>query len=116
MNANPVFSLHIPTRILFGCGEIKKLATEKLPGKKAMIVISSGTSMRKYGYLDKVTSLLTENDVDSIVYDQILPNPTKRHVMEAAAICRERGCDFIIGLGGGDGLQHRRLLGLYPGR
>ena len=35
MNANPVFSLHIPTRILFGCGEIKKLATEKLPGKKA---------------------------------------------------------------------------------
>ena len=29
MNANPVFSLHIPTRILFGCGEIKKLATER---------------------------------------------------------------------------------------
>lgn len=47
MNANPVFSLHIPTRILFGCGEIKKLATEKLPGKKALIVISAGGSMRK---------------------------------------------------------------------
>ena len=110
MNANPVFSLHIPTRILFGCGEIKKLATEKLPGKKAMIVISSGTSMRKYGYLDKVTSLLTENDVDSIVYDQILPNPTKRHVMEAAAICRERGCDFIIGLGGGSSIDSAKAI------
>mgnify|MGYP007125538143 CR=1 FL=1 len=34
MNANPVFSLHIPTRILFGCGEIKKLATETLSRKK----------------------------------------------------------------------------------
>ena len=110
MNANPVFSLHIPTKILFGCGEIKKLATEKLPGKKAMIVISSGTSMRKYGYLDKVTSLLTENDVDSIVYDQILPNPTKRHVMEAAAICRERGCDFVIGLGGGSGIDSAKSI------
>lgn len=110
MNANPVFSLHIPTRVLFGCGEIKKLATEKLPGKKAMIVISNGTSMKKYGYLDKVTSLLTENDVDSIVYDQILPNPTKRHVMEAAAICRERGCDFIIGLGGGSSIDSAKAI------
>ena len=77
---------------------------------KAMIVISSGTSMRKYGYLDKVTSLLTENDVDSIVYDQILPNPTKRHVMEAAAICRERGCDFIIGLGGGSSIDSAKAI------
>ena len=47
MNTNPVFSLYIPTRIVFGCGEIKRLATEKLPGKKALIVISSGTSMKK---------------------------------------------------------------------
>ena len=54
MNTNPVFSLHIPTRILFGCGEINKLATESLPGKRAMIVISSGGSMLKHGYLDKV--------------------------------------------------------------
>ena len=89
MNANPVFSLHIPTRILFGCDEIKKLATETLPGKKALIVISAGTSMKKYGYLEKVESLLVENGVSSVVYDKILPNPIKRHVMEAAAICRE---------------------------
>lgn len=110
MNANPVFSLHIPTRILFGCGEIKKLATETLPGKKAMIIISGGTSMRKYGYLDKVIGFLTENDVASIVYDKILPNPIKSHVMEAAAICREQGCDFIIGLGGGSTIDSAKAI------
>ncbi len=42
MNANPIFSLHIPTRILFGCGEVKRLASETFSGRKAMIVISSG--------------------------------------------------------------------------
>ena len=47
MNTNPVFSLNIPTKLMFGCGEIKNLATEQLPGKKAMIVISAGSSMRK---------------------------------------------------------------------
>lgn len=110
MNANPVFSLHIPTKILFGCGEIKKLATEKLPGKKALIVISAGTSMKKYGYLDKVINNLKENEVESVVFDKILPNPIKQHVMEAAAICREEQCDFVIGLGGGSSIDSAKSI------
>ena len=110
MNANPIFSLHIPTRLFFGCGEIKKLATEKLPGKKALIVISSGTSMKKYGYLDKVTELLKENDTEVVVFDKILPNPIKSHVMEAAALCRAEKCDFVIGLGGGSSIDSAKSI------
>lgn len=110
MNANPVFSLHIPTKILFGCGELRKLASEKLPGKKALIVISSGTSMKKYGYLDKVVELLQENNTESVVYDKILPNPIKSHVMEAASVCREQKCDFIVGLGGGSSIDSAKAI------
>ena len=110
MNANPVFSLHIPTKILFGCGELRKLATEKLPGKKALIVISSGTSMKKYGYLDKVVELLQENNTESVVFDKILPNPIKSHVMEAASVCREQKCDFIVGLGGGSSIDSAKAI------
>lgn len=110
MNANPVFSLHIPTKILFGCGELRKLATEKLPGKKALIVISSGTSMKKYGYLDKVVELLQENNTEAVVFDKILPNPIKSHVMEAASVCREQKCDFIVGLGGGSSIDSAKAI------
>ncbi|MBS5551874.1 MAG: iron-containing alcohol dehydrogenase [Bacteroides sp.] len=110
MNANPVFSLHIPTRLLFGCGEIKNLATEKLPGKKALIVISAGTSMKKYGYLDKVIELLKDNDTEAVVFDKILPNPIKGHVMEAAALCRAEQCDFVIGLGGGSSIDSAKAI------
>lgn len=112
MNANPIFSLHIPTRILFGCGELKKLATEKLPGKKALIVISGGISMKKYGYLDKVIELLKENGVASVVFDKILPNPIKSHVMEAAALCRSEQCDFIVGLGGGSSIDSAKAIAI----
>ena len=66
--------------------------------------------MRKYGYLDKVIGFLTENDVASIVYDKILPNPIKSHVIEAAMICREQGCDFIIGLGGGSTIDSAKAI------
>lgn len=110
MNANPVFSLHIPTQLLFGCGEIKNLATEKLPGKKALIVISAGTSMKKYGYLDKVIELLKDNDTEAVVFDKILPNPIKGHVMEAAALCRAEQCDFVIGLGGGSSIDSAKAI------
>lgn len=110
MNSNPIFSVHIPTKILFGCGELKKLATEKLPGKKALIVISGGTAMKKYGYLDKVIGLLKENNVASIVFDKILPNPIKSHVMEAATVCRENQCDFVVGLGGGSSIDSAKSI------
>ena len=110
MNSNPIFSVHIPTKILFGCGELKKLATEKLPGKKALIVISGGTAMKKYGYLVKVIGLLKENNVTSIVFDKILPNPIKSHVMEAATVCRENQCDFVVGLGGGSSIDSAKSI------
>lgn len=110
MKANPVFSLCIPTKLLFGCGEIKKLSSEKLPGKKALVVISSGTSMRKYGYLEKVLAQLRLNNVETVVYDKILPNPIKEHVMEAAALCREEKCDFVVGLGGGSSIDSAKSI------
>ena len=52
------FSYFIPTRILFGAGMLEELGNIKLPGRKALIVISAGQSMKKLGYLDRVTGLL----------------------------------------------------------
>ena len=107
-----VFGQYIPTRIFFGNGEIKRMATEKLPGRKAMIVISSGTSMRKFGYLDKLTQALDSQKIPYVIYDKILPNPIREHVMEAATICREEGCDFIIGLGGGSSIDSAKSIAI----
>ncbi len=104
------FSQFIPTNMIFGRGSIERLGTEKLPGKKALIVISSGTSMRKFGYLDKVVALLAQNGVQSVVYDKILPNPIRAHVMEAAILCKQENCDFIVGLGGGSSIDSAKSI------
>ena len=112
MKANPVFSLNIPTKLFFGCGEIERLSTEKLPGKKALIVISAGTSMKKYGYLSKVQAQLKLNNVDNVVFDKVLQNPIKSHVMEAAALCRQEGCDFVVGLGGGSSIDSAKAIAI----
>lgn len=105
-----VFNYSIPTKILFGPGRLNDLATEELPGKKALITITAGGSMRKYGVLDRVIDLLRANGVESVVFDKILPNPIKLHVMEGAALAKEEGCDFVIGLGGGSAIDSAKSI------
>jgi alcohol dehydrogenase len=104
------FDYYIPTKILFGAGKLNQLAEEKLPGQKALIVISSGTSMRKHGYLDRVVDLLKKQNVESVVFDKILPNPIKEHVMQGAALAKESGCDFVVGLGGGSSIDAAKAI------
>lgn len=104
------FSYYMPTRVFFGAGSLKKLGEVKLPGQKALIVISAGPSMRKQGYLKQVTDLLGQQGVKSVVFDKIQPNPIKSHVMEAAVIARAEGCDFVVGLGGGSSLDSAKAI------
>ena len=54
------FNMYAPTRVLFGAGELGNLHQQDMPGKKAMVVISSGTSTRKYGYLDRLEEQLRQ--------------------------------------------------------
>jgi len=104
------FEYFIPTRIIFGVGKLNELAKVKLPGKKALIVISSGPSMKKYGYLDRVAALLKENNVENVVFDKILANPIKSHVTEGAELARQENCDFVIGLGGGSSIDSAKSI------
>jgi len=109
---NLVFNYFMPTKILFGPGSLDRLKDENLPGKKALIVISAGASMKKYGYLDRLTAILKEKGIDYVVFDKILPNPIKKHVMEGAGLARQEGCDFVIGLGGGSSIDSAKSIAL----
>ncbi len=104
------FNYFIPSRILFGKGQLSNLHSQCLPGKKALIVTSAGTSMKRYGYLGRLEDELKKANVEFILYDKILPNPIKPHVMEGAKLAKENGCDFIIGLGGGSSIDSAKSI------
>ena len=104
------FGLNIPTRLQFGAGELKNLATMPLPGKKALIVISAGSSMKRLGYLSTLEEQLDKAGIGHVTFDKILPNPIKSHVMEGAELCRTNACDFVIGLGGGSSIDTAKAI------
>ena len=107
-----MFNYFIPTRILFGAGQLCRLHKQEMPGKKALIVISAGKSIRANGYLQRVEEELKLAGVSSVVFDKILPNPLKKHVMEGAAMAKENGCDFVIGLGGGSSIDSAKAIAI----
>lgn len=106
------FQYFMPTRILFGPDTLNQLGeTPHLPrGKKAMVVIGESGVMVKQGYLSRVQSQLAKQDVQTIIYDKIQPNPESDMVDEAAAICRENNVDFIVGLGGGSTIDSAKAI------
>ena len=93
--------LYTPTKLLFGCGKLNELGNQALPGKKALLLISSGKSVKVSGTLDRVTAQLDRAGAAYVVCDNIHENPSKEVVMQAAACARDNGCDFILALGGG---------------
>ena len=104
------FSFHVPTNLVFGQGAIQKLHKQRLPGKHALIVISSGKSTRANGYLDIVQDQLTQAGVTYTVFDKILANPVLDNVMDGAACARANGCDFVLGLGGGSSIDAAKAI------
>ncbi len=104
------FQMYMPTRILFGAGQLSNLHAQALPGKKAMIVISNGKSTRANGSLAKTEQQLKQAGVETVLFDKIMANPLKSTVMEGAAYARKNGCDFLVALGGGSVMDASKAI------
>lgn len=90
------FQMYVPTRTLFGVGELNNLHSQKMPGKKAMIVISNGKSTRSNYYLDRTEEQLNMAGVETVLFDKVEANPLKSTVMDGSLFARENNCDFIV--------------------
>lgn len=99
MNMN--FNFNNPTNLIFGAGALNSLGEQRMPGKKALLLISNGKSTKANGYLDRTEKQLEKAGVEYVVCGNIHENPSKEVVMEAAAVAKENNCDFIVALGGG---------------
>lgn len=104
------FNMYVPTRFVFGCGRLNELHKQKLPGKKAMVVISNGKSVKENGSLERTQEQLRMAGAEFVVFDKVQANPLKSTVMEGSAFARENGCDFIVALGGGSVMDASKAM------
>ncbi|TFH92668.1 MULTISPECIES: L-threonine dehydrogenase [Vibrio] len=91
----------IPTVNLMGAGCLKD-ATDSIQSqgfKKGLIVTDKILS--QIGMVKQVQDLLSERDVETVVFDGTQPNPTISNVNDGLALLTDNDCDFVISLGGG---------------
>jgi len=104
------FIFNNPIKMIFGAGELNKIGVEaKVIGKKAMIVSGTGSSS-KFNILSRVMDYLKKENVETVVFDKVEPNPRTTTIDTAAQIARDNNCDLIIGLGGGSPMDAAKAI------
>lgn len=106
------FIYDIPTKVLFGGGQLNHLHEQQMPGKKALVVISNGKSTKVNGYLDRLYAELDQAGVEYVLFDEISPNPTKDNVNKGAQLLKQTNCDFVVALGGGSVMDAGKSIAL----
>lgn len=106
------FTMYIPTRLLFGVGQLNNLKNCAMPGKKAMLVISNGKSTKENGYLARTEEQLHAAGVETVIFDKVEANPLKTTVMAGSDFARKNGCDFLVALGGGSCMDAAKAIAI----
>lgn len=100
-------SFLIPPKIQFSENSLEHLST--LDGKKAVLV-TGGSSMKRFGFLDKAQDLLSMANIESIIIDKVEPNPSVKTVIEGKDKMLEFKPDWVIAIGGGSALDAAKIM------
>jgi len=109
------FEYQNPVKILFGRGQIARLA-EEISAAARILMTYGGGSIRQSGVYGQVRSALAGREV--LEFGGIQPNPVYETLMRAVAVVREQRIDFLLAVGGGsvlDGTKFIAAAALFEG-
>ena len=101
------FSFQNPTRLVFGRGQIAKLA-ELIPADAKVMVTFGGGSARRNGVYDQVAAALQGHDF--IEFWGIEPNPRVETLRKAVAQGKAEGVNYLLAVGGGSVIDGTKLI------
>ena len=97
----------LPRDIYYGEGALEEL--KKLEGKRAVVCIG-GSSMKKFGFLDRVVENLKAAGMEIDIIEGIEPDPSVETVMKGAEEMRKFEPDWIVALGGGSPIDAAKAM------
>ena len=104
----------LPRDLYHGKGALEQL--KSLEGKKAMICVG-GSSMQKFGFLDRAEQYLKEAGMEVEVFSGIESDPSVETVMKGAEAMLKFQPDWIIAMGGGSPIDAAKAMWIkyeYP--
>jgi len=104
------FKFQNPTELIFGKGEVEKVAKKAKEFGENVLLTYGGGSIKKFGLYDKVISLLEAENINIYEVGGIKSNPRISSVKKGVQICKENNIDLILAVGGGSVIDASKAI------
>ncbi len=98
--------------IIYGLGALSQIGqcARRLGGERILLVTDPG--LIAAGWVDESIKYLQEEDLQYIIYDNVVTNPRDFQVEEGAQLYRRKNCDVIAVVGGGSPIDTAKGIGI----
>lgn len=100
----------LPRDLYFGHGSLAEL--KNIKGEKAIIVIG-GSSMKKFGFLEKTENYLKDAGIEVKIFEGVEPDPSVETVRRGAEMMRQFQPDWIVSIGGGSPIDAAKAMWIF---
>ncbi len=90
-----------------GAARLGEIVGQHFTAQRILLVTDQG--LVKTGLIDPVENSLTHCGYEVVRYADVIADPPSCLAEEAAQLARKRGCDMVIGLGGGSSLDVAKI-------
>lgn len=104
------FIYSIPTKIYFGKGQVQHIGEIITKYGKNVLLVYGGGSIKRNGIYDDVVSIFKKEGITFHELAGVEPNPRITTVREGVALCREKGIDVILPIGGGSSIDCAKVI------
>ncbi len=97
-------------KIITGAGCLNGIGKECAHLGRRALLVTGARAMKRTGVTDRVAALLRKEGVETAVFSGLAGEPTVAEVDAGRKVCRENGCDLVIGLGGGSPIDAAKAV------
>ena len=95
-----------------GSGAISAVATEMQARGFKKAFVASDPDLVKFGVTKKVLDVLTNANLEYVLFSDIKPNPTIENVQAGVAAYKASGAECIVAVGGGSSIDTAKAIGI----
>jgi alcohol dehydrogenase YqhD (iron-dependent ADH family) len=104
------FEFNNPTKLIFGRGTLAALKTEVPKYGTKVLFLYGGGSIKRSGLYDNVMALLNEIGAEVTEQGGVEPNPRLSTVHKGVDLCKTKGIELILAVGGGSVLDCAKAI------
>ncbi|WP_339162395.1 iron-containing alcohol dehydrogenase [Siminovitchia sp. FSL W7-1587] len=110
MSANKLTEFMAKTKLITGSGCVKQLKDEVNNREYNTMLIVTDKGIRNSGILEKIETILQSTSIETLIYDEVKPNPTVTATNEAYILFKDKGIKSILAVGGGSVIDSAKAL------